>query len=194
MRNALILTLTLLGFSLPGATQSPVNLMIEVQVDSARQDSRSGVQAWAGSSGFGVQGTDQRQTRSGHSGQRLLVMDGGQAAIRVGSTRPLRLRQVQRGPWGEVVSEQIVYRSLGTGFKIRPRLMGERVAIDILSSTQESGATPSQPNQVNALELSTTVSGRLGEWIELGDNVETSDGAGESLQGQQIRLRVDLAQ
>jgi len=191
MRNALMLTLALLGFSLPGATQSQVNLMIEVQVDSARQDNRSGVQAWAGSGGISVQGIDQRQTRSGHSGQRLLVMDGGQAAIRVGSTRPLRLRQIQRGPWGEVVSEQIVYRSLGTGFKIRPRLMGDRVAIEILASTQETGGAP---DQVNALELSTTVSGRLGEWIELGDNVETSYGAGDSSQGQQIRLRVDLAQ
>lgn len=169
--------LALLAISpLMGLAQSPVNLVIDVQVDSQSDVSRGGYAA---------------RSHSTQSGQRLLVMDGGQASIHVGATQQLRLRQIQRGPWGEVIAEQIVYRALGSGFRVRPRLSGERVIVDITAASQE--ASPGSAS-VSAVELATTISGRLGEWIPLGDSSASSQGEESALHGQRILLRVDLAQ
>ncbi len=175
MRPLLLLALLLIT-PLAGLAQSPVNLVIDVQVDSQSDLARGGYAT---------------RSRSTQSGQRLLVMDGGQASIHVGATQPLRLRQIQRGPWGEIIAEQIVYRALGSGFRVRPRLAGERVIVDITAISQE--ASPGSAS-VSAVELATTISGRLGEWIPLGDSSASSQGEEGTLQGQRILLRVDLAQ
>ena len=68
---------------------------------------------------------------------------------------------------------------------------GERVIVDITAISQE--ASPGSAS-VSAVELATTISGRLGEWIPLGDSSASSQGEESALQGQRILLRVDLAQ
>jgi type II secretory pathway component GspD/PulD (secretin) len=100
------------------------------------------------------------------SDQRVQVIEGGSALISVGYALPVPLRQVAVGPAGAIVSEAIVYRDLGSGFLARPRLAGDRVTLEI--SPQQAAVSATDPAAVRSLELVTTVSGRLGEWIELG--------------------------
>ena len=68
------------------------------------------------------------------------------------------------GPGGAVVSESVVYRDIGQGFYAEPRLAGDRVTLEISQQADSPGGYGS----VNTQRLATTVSGRLGEWIELG--------------------------
>jgi hypothetical protein len=53
------------------------------------------------------------------------------------------------------------------------RLSGEEVMLDILPQRQ-SIAQGAGPGTVDTQQLSTTVRGRLGEWIDLGGTVRTS--------------------
>lgn len=109
---------------------------------------------------------DTRSVRGERGAQMVQTVEGGRAFIQVGRSLAVPMRQTYLGPGGVVVNESRVYRDIGSGFYAAPRLNGERVTIDI--SQQAESADPRLPGGVNSQKLSTTVSGRLGEWIELG--------------------------
>jgi hypothetical protein len=106
--------------------------------------------------------------------QQVQTIDGGRAAIMVGESFFLPLRQVVLTPAGVVVSETLVQRDLGTGFVAVPRLSGDRVTLDISPRDDTPGPLP---GSVNVQRLITTVSGRLGEWLELGGSVGEQSGS-----------------
>ena len=76
-------------------------------------------------------------------------------------------------PAGVVVSESLVQCDLGTRFVAVPRLGGERVTLEISPRDDTPGRLP---GSVNVQRLLTTVSGRLGDWIELGGSVGEQSG------------------
>lgn len=135
--------------------------------------------AEGGSVSLGAAGSASRVTagvvagegrRSERSLQTVQVVEGGQAFIQAGQSVPLPLTQVVAGPGGAVVSQTVVWQDLGQGFYAVPRLAGDRVTLDI--SPQASRPGSYGPGSVQAERLSTTVSGRLGEWIALGGSVQ----------------------
>ena len=63
-----------------------------------------------------------------------------------------------------------------TGFVATPRLSGDRFTLEISPSQQRSG-TSRHDADAAMQSLVTTVSGRLGEWIELGGVTATETGA-----------------
>ncbi|WP_291854326.1 secretin N-terminal domain-containing protein [Accumulibacter sp.] len=127
-----------------------------------------------GASSVGAQGQDWRGTQAVGSTQTVQVVEGGRALIQVGQSLPLPLRQVAVGPRGAVMSETVVYRDLGQGFYAAPRLAGDRVTLEISPQFDSPGSYGS----IDTQRLSTTVSGRLGEWIELGGSSQQTDLAG----------------
>jgi len=105
--------------------------------------------------------------------QRVQTVEGGRAWINVGRSVPLPLRQVVMTPTGAHVSETVVYRDVGTGFYAEAKLAGDRVTLDISPTHDTPGA---QPGSAHIQRLSTTVSGRLGEWMELGGSAQEVSG------------------
>ena len=148
-------------------------LMISVRQEGASaEDSRGagiGGRVEVGAGGTAISGrghlyqSDSRSRRD--TTQQVQTIDGGRAAILVGESLILPLRQVVLTPAGVIVSETLVQRDLGTGFVALPRLNGETVTLEI--SPRDDVAGP-LPGSVNMQRLLTTVSGRLGEWMELG--------------------------
>ncbi|HHV48312.1 MAG TPA: hypothetical protein GXX56_05025 [Rhodocyclaceae bacterium] len=141
------------------------------QVQADRGAAVSGQVTLGNRSGVNGRGEvwDTRSTRGENSAQRVQVVDGGQAFIQVGRSLPLPLRQAVIGPGGAMVQESIVYHDVGSGFYARPRVNGERVTLDISQhNDRQTGRRHGAPGAIATQELSTTVSGRLGEWIELG--------------------------
>ncbi|MDP1612443.1 MAG: hypothetical protein Q8M11_15430 [Sulfuritalea sp.] len=120
--------------------------------------------------------------------QQVQTIDGGRAAILVGQSFFLPLRQVVLTPAGVVISESLVQRDLGTGFVAVPRLNGDRVTLEISPRDDTPGPVP---GSVNIQRLVTTVSGRLGEWLELGGSVGEQSGntAGIASYGTQSASR-----
>ena len=120
---------------------------------------------------------DTRSLQRDNAAQMVQTVEGGQAFIQVGRALPLPMRQVIIGPGGAIINETTVYRDIGSGFYASPRVNGQRVTLDI-SQQAEQVAGNGPYGRVDRQQLSTTVSGQLGEWIELG-------GSGRQAQGEQ---------
>ncbi len=101
--------------------------------------------------------------------QTVRVMEGREAFVRIGQSVPVRERQVQRSVVGGRVVEKTVettqFRDTTDGIYVLPRVSGDRVTLDI--SAQRESLSRAHGG-VNVQGLVTTVSGRLGEWIEIG--------------------------
>lgn len=115
-------------------------------------------------SGVGARLGETESTTEDRVEQRIQVMEGGIAQIQVGQSVPLAGRAVTRGPGGTAIHESIAYRNATTGFEVLPRVAGDRVTLEINPRRESLGAGGS----INVQRISTSVSGRLGEWIDLG--------------------------
>lgn len=119
---------------------------------------------------------DTQSARGEQASQMVQTVDGGRAFIRIGRSLAIPMRQVVIGPGGAVINERQVYRDVGQGFYALPRVNGQRVSIEISQQSDSLRMDPS--GSINTQNLMSTVSGRLGEWIELG-------GSGRQASGQQ---------
>lgn len=115
---------------------------------------------------------DTKSVRGENAAQMVQTVEGEQAFIQVGRSLPIPMRQVMIGPGGAVINETVVYQDVGRGFYATPRLNGRRVTLDISQQSASQGGYGS----INSQRLSTTVSGRLGEWIELGGSGRQASG------------------
>ncbi len=127
-----------------------------------------------GDSVIGGQVVETRSTRTASAAQSVQVVEGGRAFINVGQSIPLPMQQVVLGPGGAIVTNSTVYRDIGQGFYAEPRLAGDRVMLEI--SPQFDTPGNAGYGSVNTQRVSTTVSGRLGEWIELGGSGQQAGG------------------
>jgi len=108
----------------------------------------------------------QSQSASSDSGvQTLQVLEGNEAFIQVGQSVPVRSQSAQG-------SETVQYRDAGTGFYVRPRVSSNQVTLSI-STRRDSVADPNT-GAINVQRVDTVVSGRLGEWLELGGIAQES--------------------
>lgn len=125
--------------------------------------------AGADDDGLRARVIDTRRTDSERNLQTVQVLEGNAAFIRVGQSVPVPRQQVVQTVIGGQVVTQVVdnveYRDAGTGFHVRPRLAGDRVTLDI--SPQHDTLNRQLPGAINMQRVTTTVSGRLGEWIEI---------------------------
>jgi len=110
-----------------------------------------------------VYSSDRRQRSD--INQYVQTVDGGRASIMVGQSFIVPLRQVVLTPAGVIVSDRLVQRDVGSGFVAIPTLSGDQVTLEISPVNDTAGHAP---GSVNVQRLITTVSGRLGEWLELG--------------------------
>jgi type II secretory pathway component GspD/PulD (secretin) len=120
---------------------------------------------------------DTRNLDSDRTAQTVQVLEGNVAYIRVGQSQPLPSRQVVRTVVNGRVVEQVVdsveYRDAATGFHVLPRVSGDIVTLEI--NPQRDTFSAQTPGAVNVQSVATTVSGRLGEWLEIGGmGVESS--------------------
>jgi hypothetical protein len=129
-------------------------LVISVRFDSTLQSSRGGVETDARISNRGSSATvrieDSRASRGEQVDQRIQVLEGGQAYISAGESR--------------------IYGQAGTGFAVIPRVSGSNVTLDI-AAQQEAFA---RGGAIRSERATSTVSGRLGEWIELAGGDQSS--------------------
>lgn len=115
-----------------------------------------------------------KSVRGESAAQMVQTVEGGQAFIQVGRSLPIPMRQVVIGPGGAVINETVLYKDVGRGFYATPRLNGKRVTLDITQQADSQGGYGR--GTIDTQRLSTTVSGRLGEWIELGGSGRQATG------------------
>lgn len=127
-----------------------------------------------------------QSAESDRNTQSVQVLEGREAFVRVGQSVPVRERQVRRTVVGGQVVEQVVestqYRDVTSGFYVLPRVSGDRVMLDI--SPQRETLSTQVRGGVNVQRVVTTVSGRLGEWMEIGGIAQDSSGQQSVLLGR----------
>jgi len=97
--------------------------------------------------------------------QQVQVIEGGRALIRVGQSVPVSNRRVTQTPDGRTVTTTELVQA-DIGFYVVPRLVGDQVTLEIFTAADTLRSD--RPAGVNVQRVQTVVSGRLGQWIEIG--------------------------
>src|SRR3954451_16220946 len=99
--------------------------------------------------------------------QSVQVLEGNPAFIRAGQSAIVPNTQIIESPTGRQIIQgggQTVQAN--TGFYVTPRVSGDRVTLEI--GTSRERLRNLETGSVSGQRVSTVVSGRLGEWIEIG--------------------------
>jgi type II secretory pathway component GspD/PulD (secretin) len=98
--------------------------------------------------------------------QQVHTVDGVGAFIETEQTVPVQQESVVPTPSGYGVAQSTNLQSAANGFSVVPRIVGDRVILDIRSKRENMRGNP--PGTIDADRINGTVTGRLGEWIRLG--------------------------
>ena len=153
----------------------PRRLMISV-----RQDTADNVQGRAAAVGGSINSEgggslrarviDSRNSSDERISQQVQVLEGYPASISVGQSVPVTTRSltgaVTGANQGTLISETTIFRDVSTGYEVVPRLSGDVVQLEINPRREILGNAGQ--GSVNGQRITTTASGRLGEWFELG--------------------------
>lgn len=112
--------------------------------------------------------------------QQLQVLEGNRALVRSGQSVPVPVRQVIQRPWGTEVVETTEYKQVESGFYVLPRLSGDRVTLEISAQNDALAPGGTYPT-TRTQQTSSTVSGRLGEWLVLGEIGRRTDDDGSTI-------------
>ena len=148
-----------------------------VTVPGSRSKQGGSVEVRKGDDVVRARAQSSQSTASERGVQTVQVLEGNEALIRIGQSVPINNRSVIRTPQGAQISESVEYHDADTGFRVRPRVNGDRVSVEI-SSRRDTLADPNSQT-FNVQRVDTVVSGRLGEWMEIGgvdqSRVQTQD-------------------
>ncbi|HEY0722254.1 MAG TPA: hypothetical protein VGE50_13490 [Gammaproteobacteria bacterium] len=162
--------------------------------------SRGGSITTYGSNGSGsIRAYHSDSEQSSNLAQRLMVLEGRWATINAGQVVPLQRQTITQTPYGSQAQQTTEYANATSGFDVRPRLNGDEVILEIApyrrKLSDSSGAIDTQ-------SISSSVRGKLGEWIEIGGMNETSggseggigySGSSERRDVRSVWLKVELA-
>ncbi|HEX5338483.1 MAG TPA: hypothetical protein VFW53_08605 [Gallionella sp.] len=144
-----------------------------VTVPGSGNTSGLNVEVGQGQNRAGVHVISTRSLEDDRKTQQLQVLEGSRALVRSGQNVPVPQRQVIQRPWGTEVIDSTQYQDVSSGFYVLPRVNGDNVTLEItaqndsLAPNQPAGNAANYPNTRTQQAIS-TVSGRLGEWIEVG--------------------------
>jgi hypothetical protein len=143
---------------------APRQLLITVRqdADAGRSRGAAEVSGSVGSDHARVTVPGSRDTRGGN-----VVLRDGDDSVRLHALEGTR-SQVEHGTQSVRVMEgrEAFLGDAAGGIYVRPRVTGDRVTVDV--STQRESLSAQPHRGVNVQGVVTTVSGRLGEWIEIG--------------------------
>jgi hypothetical protein len=143
-------------------------LVISVRFDDAATQERSAFEAGGVVTTQGararVQAIDARCAGNERIDQRVQVLEGGRARIAAGQSRPVRQTEILGTPGTPVQRHSVIIQETATGFEVVPRLSGNKVFLEIAPQRESPGALP---GSVQGYSAASTLSGSLGEWLEL---------------------------
>ena len=119
--------------------------------------------------GLDIRAAGSSRTWGTDADRHVRATEGMPAFIQTGVSVPVTTGY--RDGWGRFYRERS-YQDITSGFYVTPWVNGKRVTLDI---SPFSGQPLDQQGSYRKQEISTRVSGRLGEWIDIG---------GASMQGQ----------
>ena len=101
------------------------------------------------------------------------ALEGNPAFINTGQLIPVRSQTTVATSGTTVVQENIEYHNINSGFYVTPKLQGDNVILTI--SPKFAELNKNEKNVIDVQNVSTTVHGRLGEWISIGGVNQSSN-------------------
>jgi len=177
----------------------PRSLWITVHQDrdlaASGRSVEAGVAVGPGGVAAGGSISADRNAEQGDDVHRLRVLEGTAAFISFGESVPMETALVTPAPGGAVVVSGTTYQQAERGFWVVARLAGDRVTLEIETALDEARGAGVLESQ----GVSTTVSGRLGEWVSLGEIGLQSEAraagilhAGRATRSEQRTVRVKV--
>ena len=172
----------------------------DVRIKTGRDHSNEGLSISAGDKDSNIRyrtlnGSSRADDRNTFKVQAL---EGQPAFINQGQSFPVHTSGTVITRNGVVVNPSTDYQDVSSGFYVLPRLNGDQVTL--LAATQLSSIKPGRHATTNVQGLETTVTGRLGEWMELGGIEQSFNREGRqnfsssNVRGQELRtilIKVD---
>ena len=188
----------------------PRNLSVEMRLSDDSLDSRRDASARAsvtiGSSGRaqaagGVTVSSGGQQQGLGAVQRVLVLNGGRASLRLAQSLTVEDTEVFWAPWGPGAAVRSQWIELVNGMEVAPRWPGGDAPVTLEIAAQSAGRATQNSGQALPPQLSTftTVQVPLGEWVEVAQlqsrqsSVSRSGfGAATSSRQRSLQVRVSL--
>lgn len=183
------------------------NVLIEVRQDDGQSSERerlgadinARVQPGRTETEIRIDAQGRRTERSSRAAQQVLVLNGRPAAIVLGNSLPLRLRQVVTRNGVRRLVPGTVWLEAGTGFSATPIWEGNDTVYLQLAATQGRQALMG-----NTAGVSTTLMLPLDEWITVAESEDLQDqqqgalglgGSGRETrsEGRQLRVQVRVS-
>ncbi len=142
------------------------NQHIQVGAGQPGMPSGTGIQARSG--GLTVGGSVQRTQAhiSDAPIQQLRIMEGASGYIETGQSIPYFSGRVYRQHGHTIVQAGTEYKDINTGFYVQPRLNDKQVILDV--SPYKETLSKRGGAGIDTQSASTTVTGPLGQWLEIG--------------------------
>jgi type II secretory pathway component GspD/PulD (secretin) len=138
----------------------------------------------------------QSASEAGDDTQQIRVLDGYPAFISRGRSVPINTVGVVPTPSGPALASGTTFAESGSGFYVRPRLAGDLVTLELwIENTRGDDR-----GTVAGSRAQTTVSSRLGDWVEVGEALREAQSRAKALLGgyqadasveSNIRVRVE---
>ncbi|MGL6110721.1 MAG: hypothetical protein ACRC2B_11570 [Rubrivivax sp.] len=157
------------------------NLLVETRIVDDNVDARQGGAAAGtvtlgstgrveGAGAVALLGNSSRQ--SAESVQRVLVLNGAAASLRLSQGMALPDTEVWWTPWGAGAGLRSQWIELVNGMEVRPRWPGGSAPVTLELAAQRSTQVRASPGWTQGvtppqLTLFTTVQAPLGEWVEV---------------------------
>ncbi len=182
------------------ARQLVIQVRHELSAQEGRVDARGSVTLRPGGSRAAIAAGESAARSSGGVAQQVRAQEGTPAFISTGSSVLVPARTVRRTVNGVVVQDTSVERPIVTGFYATPRISGDTVFLDLSAQRDTPGSLG--PGSATISRTSTTVSGKLGQWIEVSGASQSASADASGLlsrssqdlaRGERLYLRVDEA-
>lgn len=171
-----------------------------VQIKTGHDHSSEGLSMSAGGKNFNIRYRTLNSTARADDRNTFKVqaLEGRPAFINQGQSIPVDSSTAYVTKHGVFVNQSTDYHEVRSGFYVLPRLNGDQVTL--LAATDLSSVQPDSHHTANVQGVETTVTGRIGQWIELGGidqgfNHDTRQNfSSSSVRGQELRtvlIKVD---
>ncbi len=139
-----------------------------VQINAGHDHSNEGLSISVGDKNSNVRYRTLNSTASADDRNTFKVqaLEGHPAFINQGQSIPVDTSTAYVTRHGVVVNQSTDYYETGSGFYVLPRLNGNQVTL--FAATDLSRVQPGGHPTTNVQGVETTVTGRLGQWMELG--------------------------
>jgi len=139
-----------------------------VQINTGHDHSKEGLSVSAGDKNSNVRYRTLNNTARTDDRNifKVQALEGRPAFINQGQSIPVESSTAHVTKHGVVLNQSTDYYETRSGFYVLPRLNGNQVTL--LAATELSSVQPSSHPTANVQGVETTVTGRLGQWMELG--------------------------